>query len=256
MPFDYTICLPLVLTASRFGGMMVYSPLLAESAVPRRLRILLALVMALAVAGRVAPAALPASSVALVLAMAGEFLIGLAIGYAARLIFVGVELGAFHAGQQMGLSLAEVFNPLGDDAPDALRKMLHLLTLVLFLAIGGHRLMISALVGSFQTLPLVSFTQPGAVLSTLTALLTVSFTLALKIAAPVLIAIVLASVAMAFIQRTLPQANILSTGLPVRLLLGFVVILAVLAMGALPELVEQASRGVAGYLKTMLQVRA
>jgi len=77
---------------------------------PIRLRVLLAVVIALAVVGRVAQPAAPMTAGSLLACAAGELLIGAMIGFAARVVLSGVEMGAFHISQQMGLSLGEVFD--------------------------------------------------------------------------------------------------------------------------------------------------
>lgn len=248
------LVLPVLLAGARFAGMMIFSPVLSEAAVPARLRAMLALAMALAVSGRVAMPAAIGSDAQLTLALGSELLIGLAIGYAARLVFVGVELGAFHISQQMGLSLGEVFNPLSEESSDSMRQFFGLLALVVFLAIGGHRVLIRALVGSFDTLPLMTLLTPGAILATATALLTTSFLLALKVAAPVLAAMLLAGLALGAIQRTMPQLNILSIGFPLRVVLGAVLVAAILAAGAMPDLLSWATAALGQKLGVMVEM--
>jgi flagellar biosynthetic protein FliR len=253
----YIVMLPvLVLVIARLAGMMVFAPVFSESVVPARLRAMIAVVMALGVVAQVAmPVAMPQSNLAFILAIAGEILIGLAIGYGAKLVFVGIELGAFHASQQMGLSLGEVFNPVSDESSDTLRQFYHLLSLVIFLALGGHRMLISVLLTSFQSVPLMSFVTPQAMVKALTAMLTTSFVLALKVAAPVLLAMLLAGLSLGFVQRTMPQFNLLSTGMPLRILLGLTLIAAILSSGALVDLIGSANSLINVQLRALLEVR-
>lgn len=245
----------MVLVVARFGGMMIFAPVFGEAALPVRLRALIAVAMAMGVAGQVAlPTSMPMSNIGFGIALIGEALVGMAIGYAARLVFVGVELGAFHVGQQMGLSLGEVFSPMTEESPEPLRRFFHLLALVIYLAVGGHRLVIGALIQSFETVPLTNFINPHGLATGLAALLTTSFVLALKVAAPVLLAMLLAGLALAFLQRTLPQLNFLSIGLPIRIVLAMVIILAVLGTGAVPDLISSASSSVTRELRRILEV--
>ena len=96
----------LLLVTVRVAGIMVVAPVFAHSAVPVKVRLITSAAMGLAVVGRLArPVALPAGWFDLCMGLGCEFLVGAAIGYAARLIFAGVELGAFHVSQQMGLAL-------------------------------------------------------------------------------------------------------------------------------------------------------
>jgi flagellar biosynthetic protein FliR len=243
----------LAMVVARCGGVFLVAPVFAHAAVPVRVRLGIGIVMGLAAASRLAaPAAVPAHGLELALALVLEAAIGAAIGYLARLVFVGVELAAAHIGQQMGLGLAEVFDPQQSGGSQAVGRLLELTAVVVFLAIGGHRMLISALLGTFDVLPpgFARATQAAAwpscqaALQAATAMLATSFVLALKLAAPVLAAILMTTAAAGLVQKTLPQLNILTVGLPVRALLGLVVLAVSLAVLAplLAEAVEALTR--------------
>jgi len=237
----------LLLVTVRIAGMMLFAPVFASSAVPVKLRVVIAAAMGLAVVGRLAePVPLPPSAVDLAMAAGCELLIGGAIGYAAGLIFTGVELGAFHISTQMGLALGDVVDPLKSDSPRAAGGLFRLLAVVVFLAIGGHRALVGGLLETFRTVPPPGAAGPAAVLDAAVAMLGASFVLALKLTAPVLIAMLVAMVAMGMLHKTMPQCNLLSVGLPVRAMLGLLVVAC--SLGALAPLVEAAtarlSRGI------------
>ena len=216
--------LTLLLVLARLGGMLAVCPVFSHPTFPAKLRYFLAVAMALAVTGRLsAPAAVGASTSGLLVALGGELLIGVAIGWTAGLVFVGVELGAYHIAAQMGLSLGEMFNPLSPSAPGIIRQFFGLLSIVVFLGIGGHRLVISALMKTFTAAPLASMAPNTSVPEVMIAVLSVSFVLALKVAAPVLVTLLLASAAMGMLQRSCPQFHILSMTLPLRAILTLVV---------------------------------
>ena len=230
----------LLLVTVRVAGMAVFAPVFGDSAVPVKLRLVVSVAMALAVVGRLArPVVLPGGWFDLAMGVGCEFLLGAAIGYSARLIFVGVELGAFHVSSQMGLALADVANPLKADAPSAVGGLFRMLAVVLFLALGGHRALVAGLLGTFETVPPLGFAPSPGMLDAVVGMLGASFVLALKVAAPVLIALMLATVALGLLHRTIPQCNLLSVGLPARAMLGLLVLAATL--GAIAPLIEAAA---------------
>ncbi len=244
-----TLALAFLLVAARLAGMMMVAPAFGHAALPARLRVLIAAGLSLAVCGRVAPPALPAGVVQLVMQLALEVGIGAAVGYAASLVFAGVELGAAHASSQMGLSLGDVFSGAGDEPSGAVGTLFRVLAIAIFLAIGGHRDLVSGVLDTFAAVPPATFVPGAALVKAAAGLLTASFVLALKVAAPVLAAMLLATVALGLLQKTLPQCHILSTGLPVRAMLGLLVL--ALSMAALAWTVEAAwnvFRGGAGRL--------
>jgi flagellar biosynthetic protein FliR len=237
----YTIWTPtLILATARVGGVFLIAPVLSHPAVPGRLRFAVSVAIALAAVGAMgrfaAPAALPATWAGLALAAAGELAIGAVIGFAAQMVFVGVELGALHVGQQMGLGLAELYAPVGGDQGGVVRRLFVLTAIVVFLAVGGHRELLAGVLRTFETVPLASFAPGEGALQTVVALLAASFALALRVAAPVLLAVLLATAAMGLLQKTAPQFNLLSTGLGIRAIVGLVAVAAALA--ALPAVIQ------------------
>lgn len=230
----------MMLVLARVAGLCLVAPVFSHAAVPVKLRYALSVVVALAVVGggALGPVSMPRSWPALVGMLGTELAIGAVIGYAARLVFMGVELGAFHAGTQMGLTLAEIYDPTGGPNPGVVRRLFVLTAIVIFLAIGGHRELLYGVVRSFRTVPPATFVPDRGVLEMVVALLGAGFTLALRVAAPVLAAMLLATVALGLLQRSVRQCNVLSTGLPVRALLGLAALS--LALAALPELIDRA----------------
>lgn len=222
----YTVWVPtLMLVVFRIAGIFLTAPMLNSPVIPPRVKAMMALVVGLAVTGRMAePVTLPMHWAPLVMGIGAEILIGGTIGFVANLLFLGVEIGAGQIGQQMGVGLANVFNPLAEDTTNVLSSMFHLLALVLFLTLGGHRTMIAGLLDSFARVPLMGFRAGPAVLEMVVQVLTTSLILALKLAAPVLLAMMLASLSLGIIQRTMPQLNILSAGFQIRVMLALIIV--------------------------------
>src|SRR4051812_41444923 len=95
-----------VLVVFRVAGMMVFAPLLGSSRIPKRVKGLLALVLAFGLVGGVAPPAhLPETSWQLAVGIGGEIMFGLAMGMALSLVFIAVQWAGEVMGQQMGFNL-------------------------------------------------------------------------------------------------------------------------------------------------------
>ena len=242
----------MLLVAARLAGMMFAAPVFGQAAVPVRLKILIAIALSLALAGRAGRPPLPAGEVQLLMALVLEFGIGAAVGYAASLVFAGVELSAAHVSAQMGLSLGDVFSGSGDEPAGPVGTLMRMLTIAIFLAIGGHRDLVSGVMDTFAAAPLASLTPTAGLVKAAAGLLAASFVLALKVAAPVLVAMLVATVALGLLQKTVPQCHILSTGLPVRAMLGMLVLaLSVAALAWTVDAAWSLLRGSAGKLFAM-----
>lgn len=241
----------LVLVILRMASMVFAAPVLGSVAVPGKIRFGVSLALSLAIVSRMAhPVALPTSAGDLMLIAGGEILIGVTMGLAARLLFVGVQMGAFHAAQQMGLALAEVYNPQQEEVGGPVRALLTIVTIVIFLSIGGHRQLISAAISSFETIPPAICSQLGSLLAMSGLLVTSCFALALKVAGPVLVTMLLATVAMGFLQKSMPQFNLLTTHLPARAMLGL------LALAGSVAVIQPLAVGFAEYLLQLIAALA
>jgi flagellar biosynthetic protein FliR len=235
--FDISAMPVVLLIALRVSGIFLAGPVLSHWAIPLRLRLMMSLVIAWALAGRVPQPALPAGLADLVLAGVMELVLGLGIGFAAGLVFAGLEMAAGYISQQVGIGLIEALNGLADTEGDSIRRLTQMLWIVIFLAIGGHRQLLAALIGSFDATPLLT-AGPGGMLDMVVGLLATSFALALRVAGPVVVTLLLVTIAMGLVQRTMPQMNTLSVGLSVTTMLGLLALAA--ATGIMMELMKPA----------------
>jgi flagellar biosynthetic protein FliR len=214
-----------VLVVFRLAGMALYAPLFGSARIPRRIRLMLILVLAAGVTPGVhLPQSLPESIWGLALGIGGEMAFGLAMGMVLSFVFVAVQWAGEIIGQQMGFSLGEVFDPQYGGQSSALGDLYFMFTLVVFLLIGGHRGMIRGVRASFDALPLMSVSVTQDVLALLLDLFKAATVLAFQIAAPVLVTMLVVDLVMGLIGRTIPQMNVMSAALSVRAAVGLMVV--------------------------------
>lgn len=153
-----------------------------------------------------------------------ELLLGFACGLSGRLIISGLHMGGQLVGQVSGITLSEF--TLADESTTTIHgRLLVLIGLSSFLVMGGHRQVVQALLDSFQVI------SPGAILpaTPLADLLRdtggLAFQLSVRITAPILLAMLTALIAVAMLNRTLPQLNIMAIGHNLNALLLFVALL-------------------------------
>lgn len=150
----------------------------------------------------------------------GEILIGLTIGFTVRLIFAAVEMAGQLAGFQMGLAIANVFDPITSTQVPIISQMQNIVAMLLFLAANAHHFVLRALAESFHIVPLLGFRFNRSLMSMLSDLTGGMFVTAIKIAAPVMVALLLTSLAMGLMARVVPQMNIFIVAMPVKIVIG------------------------------------
>lgn len=219
---------PFIRTLALFAGMPVFS----QRAVPQRVKIGLALFIAVA-----AQPSLPQMPVVpldslpqLLVVVAQQLLIGLSMGFAVRLVFASLEFAGELIGLQMGLNFAGFFDPSTGSQGTASARFLGSMVAFLFIAINGHLMLIQALVASFQAFPVgeepfrfLRVAQPqvwGAEV----------FRMGLWIALPLVTMLLFVNLVLGIISRVAPQLNVFSVGFPLTVSIGLVGLVATLPL--------------------------
>ena len=223
---------PFIRTLALFAGMPVFS----QRQVPTRVRIGLALFIAVA-----AQPSLPAMPVIpldslpqLLTAVAQQLLIGLAMGFAVRVVFAALEFAGELIGLQMGLNFAGFFDPSTGSQGTSSSRFLGSMVAFLFVAINGHLMLINSLVESFQAFPVgeepfrfLRVAQPqvwGAEI----------FRMGLWIALPLITMLMFVNLVLGIISRVAPQLNVFSVGFPLTVSVGLIGMVATLPLMQTP----------------------
>ncbi len=216
----------------RIAGIMFFAPLLGSAAIPVKVRLMLALVLSVAVFPLVSPVVVPLNSyLVLAIAVGREMLIGITMGFVLLLLFTGVQIGAEMVSHQMGWAMARLFDPMTQIQTNLLSEFYLLLATLFYVLMNGHLILIKSLLETFNTIPLLSGgVGLTGIVNMLVTVLTEAFKLGIRMAGPALVAIFLATLAMGFVSRTMPQLNILAAGFPVRITLALVLLIASMGM--------------------------
>ena len=223
--FELQFLLPsFAIVLSRVSGLAIAAPLIGSPALPRRIKVAFAFAVSIMIFPVVLPRTAPTIELSqLLVTLLGELAIGLTIGLAVDLVFLGARLAGLVIGQQAGLAFGQVVNPMLGGQSTLVGQVYYLVTLMLFLAIGGHRVMVRALLDTFTTIPPGSFRFTESHTAMLEQLLTQTFVVGLRLAAPAVTALFIASLTMGLIARTVPQLNILTIGFQIRVFIGLAV---------------------------------
>jgi flagellar biosynthetic protein FliR len=219
------------LVAARVGGMALTAPVFGSAAITRVMRVMIALVLALGISPAIVKP-IELSTPQLAVAFGGELLLGVAIGLAMRLIFVAVQWAGELIGQQMGLSLGGVYDPNFGEGGTTMGGIFTMLTLVVFLIAGGHRAMLAGVRTSFDSVPLMTAGFNKNVLDMLLAVFQASMSMTIRLAAPILVTVLIVELVIGFVARTIPSLNNFGIGMSLRPVVGLIVLMIGIAMSA------------------------
>jgi flagellar biosynthetic protein FliR len=249
---------PFCLTLFRLSGVFLVAPILASTMIPATARALLVAALAAAIyptLPAVQQKPIDLDLLTLGWAVAGETLVGFCIGLLMMMPLAAVQLSGLLMGHQMGFGLAQVYNPALEADTDILGDLLSYIALGVFLAIGGLESLFLATARTFSAVPLGSVITSGADAGTLApvellaGVLAAGFELAVRVSLPVMGIILIETLAVAFLSKTMPQLNIMSIGFAIKIVLGLGAIVAGLTSmhTAIADHVGEVARAVLGW---------
>ncbi|HEV8501498.1 MAG TPA: flagellar biosynthetic protein FliR [Casimicrobiaceae bacterium] len=208
---------------ARVAALVATAPILSDAGMPRTIRAALAVVVTIIIAPTLAPTAVAPMSATGVALLVEEILIGTALGFAMQVAFAAVTMAGDMIGLQMGLSFATFVDPEHSEPAPLIGSFLTVLLMLYFLSFNGHLQMIAALADSFRSLPVGANLRMDDVHAILAAASSI-FAIGLRLALPVIAAILVANLTLGMLMRTAPQVNLLAIGFPLTLALGFAVL--------------------------------
>ena len=215
----------LIWPLTRILGLISAAPLFGNASVPVSVKLVLGLLLALIMAPTVPamPAADPMSMAGLLI-LVQEMLIGLGMGFAMRIVFAAVEMAGEVSSLTMGLGFATFFDPQSQGRSSAISQFLALVATMAFLAANAHLVLLSALAESFTSMPIMATPISGEAPLQLANWGGKIFSAGLQLALPIVAALLITNVALGILTRAAPQLNIFGIGFPISLGVGFLVI--------------------------------
>ena len=212
-----------LLIAIRIGTLLLFSPIEAIRLLPIHTRLLLILVLSVLMFNPHEIAEQANDSSSLLLSGIAEFCNGLILSISLFAAFGVFQIAGQLIDTQMGLNSLAIFNPADHTHEPISGRLLVMLAVLFFFAIGGHHKLFMGLMMSFKIIP------PGhlALLQGLTPVLqqlSLMFSLSLMIAAPIIASLLVIDVSGAVLTRNMPQINIYFLTLPIKILLGLLML--------------------------------
>lgn len=244
-PFLLNQTAAFALILARVGALMATAPLFGAQAAPIRVRALLAVAVALLVlpiygapvtsADSILSADMNVLSFGRLIAL--EAIVGALLGLGVMVLISGVQVAGQVVAQMSGMALGESFDPTFDGSVPVFGQLFYYVTFAVFVALGGHHMAMEALLDTFAWAPPGQAALTEDYLQVALSLLSLSFNLALRASAPLMIALLLSTIILGLISRTLPQINVIVVGFSANALLTLA--LCMLSIGGVAWVFQQ-----------------
>lgn len=213
------------LLLARPGMLIMTAPVFGGHFAPTHVRIGLALLITIILMPVVAvPEVVTLTALGLVLAR--EMAIGLAFSLSLRALIAGAELGGHLTGSQLMLSYGSTIDPQGGVRSTLIAVLYGNLTLLTFFAVNGHHALLRGLTNSYLALPIGVGEVNQSLVRGVMQLLGVVFVFGLRLAAPIIVVMLIVELATGLVSRAAPAISLQVIGLPLRIMVGLLAVAA------------------------------
>jgi flagellar biosynthetic protein FliR len=240
----------------RFGGLHVVRVLAAFWMLPvfsagpgsRTMRLGFGLILGLtvAVARSDKPYEDPGSDpLLLTILVMKEMVFGLLLGWLAGIMFEAVKFAGSIISIEMGMHMANQIDPNTNTQLPVIGFLFQNIAIVLFFVSGGHQIVLNAFMKTFDLYPPGALPETGVLLATLLSFASLVISAGLKIAAPVFLLLVVVTVCVGFLAKMAPTLHILEASFPIRILVGFTLLVMFLPamMAGFDDVMHEVGRG-------------
>ena len=221
----------ILLVTIRVSAWLAIAPPFNTRAIPGMVKVAIALALSMAIGPGLASQAPPPELFPILTSVLFQVVVGLSLGFLAQMLFSAIQAAGELIDLSSGFTLASLYDPVSNVSVSMFGRVNQLVAVTLLFATNGHLLLLRGFMTSYDALPM----QPVsiAVLTrTVTANVGTFFVAALEIAAPVLVVLFLADLALGLVSRAVPSLNIFVLSFPIKILL--TLSLGSVAMAMLP----------------------
>ncbi len=204
------------------------APIFGGAGVPPVTKIGLGLLLSIVILFTVEPGIfpVPGTMAEIALLVLVEMGVGLLLGYAVSLLFAGLQFAGMLMGYQMGFAVANVLDPTSQERVSIIGQFIFIFGVLYFFTLDGHHMLIRALVRSYDMAPPMGVGLTGNTVVILVNMFTQMFVIGLQIALPIVGTLFLIDVCLGIVAKTVPQMNVFIIGLPLKSLVGLMILSA------------------------------
>ncbi|MBR0874528.1 flagellar type III secretion system protein FliR [Bradyrhizobium tropiciagri] len=220
-----------VLVFARVGAMVMLLPGFGETNIPARVKLSIALLLTLIILPlhRNAYHVDVTSITSLGVLMVHELIIGVVLGATARVTLSALNVAGSVIAQQLGLGFVTAVDPTQGQQGQIIGNFLTILGLTLLFATDSHYLVIAALSESYRIFSPGELMPTGDVAALATNAFAAAFKIGLQLSAPFLVFGLVFNIGLGILARLMPQMQVYFVGVPLSIMIGFVIFAVVLA---------------------------
>lgn len=247
--FSETRTVAFILLFTRFTALFMAVPIFSHMNIPISVKAAMAFFFTIFFFGAVPPLNIPTDAMSLTVAILGEMLFGLVVGTVLQLAYHVVTFAGGQISFMMGFSLASAIDPQSGVSMPIVSQFLALLALMILLVFDMHHWILLYASESIAQVPLGGFMITPALFQYIMHATVNMFVVGFMIAFPITALSILADVIFGMLMKTMPQFNLLVIGMPIKIAVSFVVLMATL--GATLMIVTSQTQSAYNFLEKL-----
>ncbi len=242
-----------ILVLGRLAGILSAIPLFGGERVPMKVRALTVLAMSMVCFPvlKLQGVSIPTDTLSIFFLVLAEALIGITLGVIVKALFDAIEFCGQIIGMKMGFSMSSLFDPAMGQVP-LMAMFQSMLAMLLFLSLGVHHLFIGAMIESYRVIPLGGWNMSGELLAFIVSATSGIFILGVKLAAPVMVALLATAIVLGIMARSFPQMNVFVISMPLNIAVGFLVL--GFSLVVFMHMLTNAFGGLSGQIKDLFGI--
>jgi len=219
-----------ILMFIRVSALILATPIFGRKTLPNLLKVCLCLVLTYVMFAANASAPQPQYDHMIGFAMLciKELLFGMALGFVVMMFFSLVQTSGHYIDMQMGFGMVNVLDVQNQISVPITGNLLNIVLLITFFNVNGHLKLIYILNGTFTQIPVGTLSLNTLVGMSALEVFVLTFLLAVHVALPLIMSGLLVELALGFMTRAVPQINVFVVGIPIKVMLGLLILLLVL----------------------------
>jgi flagellar biosynthetic protein FliR len=216
VPVEQVIAI--LLAGVRVSAWILMSPPFNHRAMPKMVKVAIALALAMAIGPSLASQAPPPELIPILSSVLFQVVVGVSLGFLAQLLFSAVQAAGELIDLASGFTLASLYDPATNVSVSMFGRVYQMVAVTLLFALNGHLFLLRGFMKSYDVFPM-NPVSISALAGTVTSNVGAFFVSALEIAAPVLVVLFLADLALGLVSRAVPSLNVFVMSFPIKILL-------------------------------------
>ncbi len=217
-----------ILLFTRFTALFMAVPIFSHMNIPMTVKAAMAFFFTVFFFGALPPLNIPTDALSLTVAVLGEMLFGLAVGVVLQLAYNVITFAGGQISFMMGFSLASAIDPQTGVSMPIINQFLSLMALMILLVFDLHHWILLYASASIAHVPLGGFMMTHSLFTYIIQASANMFVVGFMIAFPITALSMLADVIFGMLMKTMPQFNLLVIGMPIKIAVSFIVLIATL----------------------------